>query len=83
MGPAATTSALMWVYFLKFSTKLSASFLQLALYAALSSQVFSGISSSEGTPSMLVGTCTPNVGSVTNSLLSMSPVRAAVTMARV
>ena len=30
LGPAATTSALMWVYFLKFSTKLAASFLQLA-----------------------------------------------------
>jgi protein Xni len=42
-----------------------------------------GISSSEGTPSMLVGTCTPKVGSVTNSAFSMSPVRAAVTMARV
>ena len=31
LGPAATTSALMWVYFLKFSTKLLASFWQLAL----------------------------------------------------
>ncbi len=30
LGPAATTSALMWVYFLKFSIKLAASFLQLA-----------------------------------------------------
>ena len=30
LGPAATTSALMRVYFLKFSTKLAASFLQLA-----------------------------------------------------
>ena len=29
-GPAATTSGLMWVYFLKFSVKLLASFLQLA-----------------------------------------------------
>ena len=30
LGPAATTSALMWVYFLKFSTKLFASSLALA-----------------------------------------------------
>ena len=30
LGPAATTSALMWVYFLKFSTKLLASSLALA-----------------------------------------------------
>ena len=30
LGPAATTSALMWVYFLKFSTKLFASYLDLA-----------------------------------------------------
>ena len=28
LGPAATTSALMWVYFLKFSTKLAASFVE-------------------------------------------------------
>ena len=83
-GPASITSCgHPSSNFLKFSINRDASCLYFARWSSLLGHEPAGSSTLAGTPSQLVGTSKPKIGSLENFAFCSSPVRAALRSARV